>query len=153
MNTVNRRDNIRRIHENALTPDPLYNRKPLEWFIGRCVKMPFQSADSHVEHMWVQIIQRLGDNLLGTLDNNPVVVDGMKRGDPVIVKRVEIEAVTLSKEEWLAELKQLWAEGDILPYPKDTNGLEEAYEEGWTPRQALRWWKKREQIEDRKAAS
>ena len=94
--------------------------------------------------MWVEISDHDGNDLIGSLDSDPVFVEGLEWGDTVMVKRVEILAVYLTRDEWMQEVEELWAEGnDILSYPPNTDGLEDAYEEGWTPRQALRWWNKR----------
>lgn len=138
--------NIRFVHEESIKPDSLYTKKPLDWYEGRCVKMAFQSAESDVEHMWVLITGRDGEKLVGTLDNDPVVVDGLKFGDKVVLSRTQIEAVHLSWDEWTDEINQLLAENDYqnswLGPPVVGERLEQDYKNGLTPRQALRRWER-----------
>lgn len=139
-------NNIRLVHEEAIKPDSLYTKKPLDWFIGRCVKIAFQSADSRPEHMWVQVTGRDGHNLVGILDNDPVVVTHLRCGDRIVLSRVQIEAVKLTWEEWWGEVEHLRAQNDFFNpwrgYPKVGNGFEDAYREGLTPRAALNGWLK-----------
>lgn len=84
-------NNIRLVHERAFRPDPKYANLPLEWFIGRNVKLAFQSRDSRVEHMWVTILGIEGHDLVGRLANYPVDVSHLTNGDRVVLNRTQIE--------------------------------------------------------------
>lgn len=138
-------NNVRRVHEEAIKPDSMYTKRPLEWFVGRVVKMSFQSADSMPEHMWVKVTDVEGHNLVGVLDNDPVVVTHLQCGDRIVLSRVQVEAVDLTWEEWWGEVEQLRAQSDLynpwLGYPKEGNGFDDAYQEGLTPRAALNRWR------------
>jgi len=137
--------NVRLVYEEAIKPDSLYTKNPLDWFLGRCIKMAFQSATSHVEHMWVKVTGVEGDDLVGELANDPVLVTHIRCGDRVILSRVQIEAVDLTFEEWTTEVEQLRAREDYfnrwLGPPKVGSGLENAVHDGLTPRQALVRWR------------
>ncbi len=106
--------------------------------------MAFQSANSGVEHMWVAVSHFDGDDLVGRLDNDPVFVENMASGDVVKLRRVQIEAVNLSFDEWNEEVEHLRAKGDYfnrwLGQPVSENHFKEAFDEGLTPRQALNRW-------------
>lgn len=138
-------ENVRVVHEDAIKPDSLYAKKPLEWFLGRCIKMAFQSAESMVEHMWVRVTNVERDYLVGELDNDPALVTHIRYGDRVVLSRVQIEAVDLTFEEWKAEVEHLRSQGDYFNrwfgIPKVGNGLERAFHDGLTPRQALVRWR------------
>lgn len=138
-------DNVRLVHEDAIKPDSLYTRRPLEWFQGRCVKIAFQSANSAIEHMWVRVMGVAGDNLIGELANDPVIVTHIESGDRVVLSRAQIEAVDLTFQEWTAEVEKLRAQGDFfnrwLGFPKVGEGLEVLFEDSLTPRQALVCWR------------
>jgi hypothetical protein len=138
-------ENVRVVHGGAITPDSLYTQRPLEWFVGRCAKMAFQSAQSQVEHMWVLVTDIDGDSLVGTLDSEPVSVTHVGHGDRVVLSRVQIEAVYLSFDEWCAEVEELRAKGDYfnrwLGPPVIGKGLEQFYLDDWSPRQALVRWR------------
>lgn len=137
--------NVRLVHEEAIKPDSLYTQRPLVWFVDRHVKIAFQSADSRVEHMWVKVHRIDGDWLVGILDSIPVFVENLKLGHSVRLNRVQIEAVDLSLDEWRAEVADLRAEDDYfnrwLGSPSLGDGFEAAFEEGLTPRQALKRWR------------
>lgn len=138
-------DNMRFVHEEAIKPDSLYAKKPLEWFIGRLVKIAFQSADSWVEHMWVKVNKVQGHDLVGTLENYPAFVTHLGYGDQVTINRTQIEAINLTLEEWWAEVTLLKSDDDYFNFwrghPQDGNGFEVGYDEGLTPRQALKRWR------------
>lgn len=137
--------NVRLVHEEAIKPDSLYAKRPLDWFVGRKVKMAFQSATSIVEHMWVAVSHVDGDDLVGKLGNEPVFVENIAMGDLVKLRRVQVEAVDLSLDEWVEEVECLGAEGDYinesLGQPVMGSGFEKAFGEGLTPRQALKRWR------------
>jgi len=138
-------EDVRFVHESAINPDPLYAKKPLGWFVGRCIKMAFHSTSCHVEHLWVKVVGIEGNHLVGALDNDPVVVTHLAFGDRITVSPTQVEAVSYSLEEWLAEARQLAAEGDYfnrhLGAPtKPGAGLERYFHLRMTPRQALRRW-------------
>ena len=63
--------------------------------IGRYVKKRFVGDDGKGEHMWVHITSanEQAGTLIGTLDNDPVVVKNVAYNDEVIVYRDEIEAI------------------------------------------------------------
>jgi hypothetical protein len=136
--------NVRLVHEEAIKPDSIYAKRPLGWFVGRCVKMAFQSADSLVEHMWVLVTDVDGTDLVGVLSNEPVLVHHVRYGDNVTLNRTTIEAVNLSLDEWREEVEMLKAKNTYVnKYLGSPQGdeFEEAYGEGLTPRQALNRWK------------
>ncbi len=83
--------NVRWIHaECAATPSPEWTRKPLDWFVGKAVKMKFQSADSPVEQMWVVVTHVDDNDLVGTLKNEPVYVHHVAYGDRVVLNRTQV---------------------------------------------------------------
>lgn len=139
------KNNIRLVPEEAIKPDSVYTKRPLVWFVGRLVKMAFQSTDSIPEHMWVKVTEIDGHNLVGTLANNPVSVTHLKYGDRVVLSRVQIEKVDLTYEEWWEEINMLRAQGDYFNswrgLPTCCSEFELAYDEGLTPRQALIQWR------------
>jgi hypothetical protein len=138
-------ENVRLVNRGAISPDDFYAQKPLEHFLGRHVKVAFQSADCQVEHMWVLVTHIDGDSLVGTLDSEPVSVTHVGHGDRVVLSRVQIEAVYLSFDEWCAEVEELRAKGDYfnrwLGPPVIGDGLEQLYLDDWSPRQALVRWR------------
>ncbi len=137
--------NVRLVHEDAIHPDSTYAKRPMEWFIGRKIKMAFQSANSKVEHMWVSVSHVDGDDLVGTLVNDPLFVENVASGDVVKLRRVQIEAVDLSFDEWTEEIARLRAQGDYfnrwLGQPVSENHFNEAFDERLSPRQALNRWR------------
>ena len=123
----------------------MYTRRPLEWFIGRNVKMAFQSATSAVEYMWVNVKHVDGDELVGALTNEPSFVENLQLGDTIRLRRTQIVMVVLSLEEWMEDLNALLSEGDyfnrLLGYPKEGEGIEIAHSLGHSPRIALDRWR------------
>jgi len=95
--------------------------------------------------MWVLVADIEGDNLVGTLNNEPVYVTHVGYGDRVVLSRVQIEAVYLGFDEWCAEIEELRAKGDYfnrrLGPPVIGEGLERLYLDDWSPRQALVRWR------------
>lgn len=75
---------------DALKPDQQYANKPLQFFVGKYVKIKFTATSGDREYMWVAVAEIDGDNLKGTLNNDPVVCTNLKDGDPVILKRDQI---------------------------------------------------------------
>ena len=144
-------ENIRLVHEDAIQPDPEYASKNLDWFVGRSVKSAFQSEDGFTEHMWVQITHVEDGTLFGKLDNDPVIVKHIKHGDPVRLTAVQVEMVSLSPDEWRMELEKISAKDDYfnkhLGSPVYGNGIEQLYDEGFTPRLALQRWRNYTPIE------
>ena len=145
-------NNVRMIHEDALKPDSLYAKKPLQWFRGRSVKLSFSAESGHVEHMWVKITEIDGPHLVGNLDNEPVFVKHLDFGDTVILSRCQIEMVDLSTDEWWEEVDSLRAQGDYfnrwLGFPGQGSGFECFVYEDFTPRMALKRWAKWSPSED-----
>jgi hypothetical protein len=144
--------NIRPVHETANSPDPIYQKRPVEWFIGRCVKIAFESDEGRVEWMWVHVQAVDSRHLIGTLDNDPLLCTHIKHGDSVSLSRLQIAAVDLSEDEWWEEVARLRAEGDYfnryLGSPSRGSGFGHFYEESFTPRQALNRWVKWQPSED-----
>jgi uncharacterized protein YegJ (DUF2314 family) len=70
------------------------NLPALSELVGKYVKKRFADENGG-EHMWVQItsVNEEAGTLIGVLDNDPVVVKGVVRGDEVVVYRNEIEAI------------------------------------------------------------
>jgi hypothetical protein len=145
-------NNVRRVHEDALKPDSLYAKKPLQWFRGRSVKLSFSAESGQVEHMWVKITEIDGPHLVGNLDNDPVFVEHLDCGDTVILSRCQIEMVDLSADEWREEVDLLLAQGDYfnrwLGYPGQGSGFDCFVDEVFTPRSALKRWAKWSPSED-----
>ena len=83
-----RKKNIRVVCMRCLAPKPELAAKGAQYFVGKAVKKLFT-----IEHMWVSIDGFNGDVLTGTLDNQPCVLVGLKRGDRVEVLLNEIEEV------------------------------------------------------------
>ena len=77
---------IRLVHETASSPDPSYKKRPLEWFIGRSVKIGFQSHEGKVEWMWVTVQDVESPDLIGTLDNDPLFCTHLMYGDSITLR-------------------------------------------------------------------
>ena len=94
------RENIGRIHgscsdERLKQTQLLIKNIPAEQFIGKYVKIAFKSKGL-VEHMWLKVTDfacQSDYDLVGTLDNDPVIVVEFKCGDQVEFKLSEIEQV------------------------------------------------------------
>ena len=48
---MNELNNIRIVSDTAFVPEPLYAKKTLAWYVGRSVKIGFQSHEGEVEYM------------------------------------------------------------------------------------------------------
>ena len=136
--------NVRQVNAGTFLPDARYTDMSLEEFVGKSVKVHFQSADSRPETMWVQVTDVEGHCLVGTLDNEPVNVTHLKYGDVVRVWRSEIIMIHLTRTEWIRESKVLRAQGDYFnrwlgkPHGKAFN---RRYELRISPQLALRLWR------------
>jgi hypothetical protein len=136
--------NIRLVNSGTLMPDPRFAHMKLGDFVGRSIKVCFQSADSHPEIMWVEVTGVEGHRLVGKLDNVPVCVTHLKCGDIVHVWRTEIIMIHLTRTEWIREAKVLRAKGDYFnkwlgkPLGKKFN---QKYEQGISPQLALTLWR------------
>ncbi len=143
---MNELNNVRRVHESAISPDPIYAKKPLGWCVSRCVKIGFQSHDDEVEYMWVKVTGIDSPNLVGDLDNEPLHCTHLTLGDRITLSRLQIVAVDLTEEEWWEEVSILRAQGDYfnrhLGTPRPENGFGQFYDAHFTPRQALTRWAK-----------
>lgn len=143
---MNELNNIRRVHDTAISPDPIYARKPLDWYVGRGVKIGFQSHDDEVEYMWVKVTEIDSPNLVGSLDNEPSFCTHLTLGDRVVLSRLHIVEVDLTEDEWWDEVFVLRAKGDFfnrhLGTPCPENGFGQFYGVHFTPRQALQRWAK-----------
>ena len=82
--------NIGFVHRHCGVKD--YSDKSPEWFVGRAVKVIFKAGRkprswdgpwSSGERMWVWVKGVKDGKLSGTLDNTPVVIQNLKRGDTV----------------------------------------------------------------------
>ena len=95
---------VRKILSQIVVPDPLYREYPLEYFVGRSVKISFDSSRGISESMWVSVTAVQGRRLIGTLDNEPQVATHLKHGHAVTLSRSQIISVALDKHEWLEEV-------------------------------------------------
>ena len=138
------REQVRVVAAGILTPDPDYTSLPPESLVGRLIKVPFQTGDSPVEHMWVTVSGFDGNTLIGKLDSDPVVTDDLQHGDEVRVSRKSIVAVHLTFREWSKQADalrrtndywNLWLGSPIGPR------FDHLYHKGLGPRQALNWWR------------
>lgn len=145
-------NNIRIVHESAISPDPIYANKSLDWYVGRNVKIGFQSHEGKVEYMWVRVTGIESPNLIGQLDNEPVHSTHLTLGDRITLSRLHIVKVDLTKEEWWDEVALLRAKGDYfnrhLGLPCPESGFGKLYDAHFTPRQALQRWAKWQPSED-----
>jgi hypothetical protein len=92
--------NGRWVCSNCLKPDPRYFGQPPAWFVGRSVKVAFQSAVGIAEHMWVVVVTGVkGDRLVGRLNTDPDFVEDVEYGDEVVLDRTQIEVVEPPLEE------------------------------------------------------
>tara|TARA_Y100000310_G_scaffold323991_1_gene385216 strand:+ start:758 stop:1057 length:300 start_codon:yes stop_codon:yes gene_type:complete len=79
---------------HAPKPDEALAELPLEYFIGKFVKLGFPSPRG-TEHMWLEVkglATNMSEELIGTLDNDPVHADFVC-GDEIAFNRDEIEDV------------------------------------------------------------
>ena len=136
--------NIRLVNRDTLLPDNRYLTCPLSAFVGKAVKVKFQSADSRPETMWVRVAGVEGHCLVGSLDNEPVEVTHLNLGDIVRIWRSEIIMIQLTRAEWIREAKVLRAQDDYFnrwlgkPHGKAFN---RRYELRISPQLALRLWR------------
>jgi Uncharacterized protein conserved in bacteria (DUF2314) len=99
-------DSVRLVHRDAFTMYPQFRHLPAD-LTGRNVKINFllapdSPAELRGEFMWVAVTKDDGLNLVGTLANDPVVVD-LQYGDTIAFCEDEILAVEgneLSDWEW-----------------------------------------------------
>jgi uncharacterized protein YegJ (DUF2314 family) len=70
------------------------NLPALSALVGKYVKKGFEEKGK-TEHMWVKItsVNERAGTLIGTLDNDPVVVGNVSCGDEVVVYASEIEQI------------------------------------------------------------
>lgn len=141
---MNELNNIRQVCDTAFVPEPIYIKKPLAWYVGRSVKIGFQSHEGKVEYMWVKVTGINSPNLIGQLDNEPLHCTHLTLGDRITLSRLQIVAVDLTEEEWWEEVSILRAQGDYFnrhlgtPFPE--SGFGHFYDARFTPRQALNRW-------------
>lgn len=88
--------NIRPVCRSCgLQPNPKYNKIPLIFFVGKYVKTKFTALDGgNNEYMWSEITGVDGNNLVGKLNNDPVICTHLKDGDTVAVTRDQIIEAT-----------------------------------------------------------
>jgi hypothetical protein len=79
---------------HAPQPNPLYFHQPLDWFVGKCVKLGFPVGPS-VEHMWVDVKGpgRFAHELRGLLANDSIYDPSLLEGAEIEFNRNEVEAV------------------------------------------------------------
>ena len=87
--------NMRVIHEcgcrgDALKPNPKYALMPLKHFVKKFAKIKFVSRRGQNEYMWVEVKEIEGENLKGTLNNDPQLCTHLRDGDPVTLTREQI---------------------------------------------------------------
>lgn len=137
-------DNVQWVHVDAIRPEGEYDDRPLDWFVERGVKIAFAAAGGWPEHMWVAVTGVDGDRLVGELDNHPVGVPDLKCGDRVELGRGQVEAVYLSRDEWVAEVDRLWGRAEFsdprLGLRKPPPEIAALHAAGFTPLLALRRW-------------
>jgi len=78
-------------------PRPEFREKPVSFFVGKFVKLGFDTVDKvKKEHMWVKVTglaETAGEELRGELNNDPVLNVGYECGDLLEFSRSEIEQV------------------------------------------------------------
>ena len=94
--------NLVLVCEECSQPDLKYMEYDNDYFIGKYVKIGFESQEGPVEHCWVMINTSgkegspLGagvNQFIGTLGNDPLFDIGLTCGDTVIVYKNQIEDV------------------------------------------------------------
>lgn len=89
--------NIGFVHkECASKPNPKFAKLPLESFIGSFAKLGFTGSAGDggpptLEHMWVEVLRVEGKELVGRLDNDPILEMEYVCGDEVAFSPGEIE--------------------------------------------------------------
>ena len=104
------KSNIGAVHSScAPKPDPIIAKKPVDWFIGKHVKLGFSVPQEIIdqggpkkEHMWVKVTRgvqedepQVGEELVGTLDNDPSYATDWTCGDTIGFRRDEVEVAIL----------------------------------------------------------
>ncbi len=87
--------------KHAPKPDPRYRKMPMEHFVGKHCKLAFP-AGPNKEHMWVHctgLARHSNQRLGGLLENDPVFVDGVRRGDWIEFRRSQIEDVFSAEQD------------------------------------------------------
>jgi hypothetical protein len=131
---------IRAVHKNAFKMYPQFRHLPAD-LTGKNVKLNFllsPDAPGEVrgEFMWVKVTKDDGLSLLGTLANDPLVVD-LKYGDTIAFCQDEIVAIQgneLSDSEW---------EGLVELYDRRQHKRQQGYPEPYTvdkPNRQLSTW-------------
>jgi hypothetical protein len=86
--------NVQIICPDHYQPDPQVQAKPLEWFVGKLVKLrfPIPGRPTNAERMWVAVNSLRGEELVGTLTNEPLFAD-QSYGDEIVFRREEVLVV------------------------------------------------------------
>jgi hypothetical protein len=86
--------NVRKICGDHYKPDPELQGKPLPWFLGKLVKLRFSvpGQPTNAELMWVAVTSVRGDELVGTLTNEPLYADQCC-GDEIVFGRQDVLVV------------------------------------------------------------
>lgn len=82
--------------KHAARPDPHWLAKPLKFFVGKYVKLGFDTdmGPAKKEHMWVAVTGiKARKFLVGTLDNDPICCSYLVDGTEIEFTRDEIEVV------------------------------------------------------------
>jgi hypothetical protein len=80
----------------APKPQAIYLGLPPKWFLGKYVKLGFPTKEGRKEHCWV-LVDGLADEedqeLVGVLNNDPIIATDWNCGDRLSFHRNEIEDV------------------------------------------------------------
>lgn len=83
--------------EHSARPDPRLHGYDPFYYVSKYVKRAFKARDGGTEHMWVKIIAVVADeqgtDLLGVVNNDPVLDVGVQCGDTVRMQVTEIEDI------------------------------------------------------------
>ncbi len=84
-----------RCERHRQLPNPVYNGMSLDWFRGRFCKLAFPGATDpeRKEYMWVKVTglaETEGEELRGTLDNDPILATDFRCGDVIEFSRNEV---------------------------------------------------------------
>ena len=80
----------------APKPNAIYLALPPKWFLGKYVKLGFPTEDEKKEHCWVLVdglTDKNNQELVGVLDNDPILATEWHCGDRLVFRRDEIEDV------------------------------------------------------------
>jgi len=70
-----------------------YAKRAPSWFVGKFVKVPLRAPDGSGEFIWTEALEVRGGQVCGVLNNEPLKLPGMHRGDPICFAPGEAMAV------------------------------------------------------------